>query len=76
MKVSAIFYNESCLLEVVPETNWDTKLLGAVAGKTGMVHAAVDFKHHGHFSYQEAEVVRVVLSSTSGKSSAVCGEGE
>ena len=64
MKISAKFINESCFIELLPENSWEKRLIGAVAGGTGMMVSEVEYKPEGHFSYQNAEVVRVVLTST------------
>lgn len=64
MKVSAIFQDGSCRLELVPENQWDKRLLGAVAGQTGVLVAQPETRHEGHFSYQTAEVVRVTIQSS------------
>jgi hypothetical protein len=64
MKIKAIFHERVCTIEIVPENAWEKRLLGAVAGKTGMLAAQVEYKTEGHFSHEMAEVVLVRLTST------------
>lgn len=65
MKIRAVFENKQCLLEIVPEDEWEKRMLGSVAGKTGNMSCFVEYKSEGHYSYQSAEIVKINLKSTS-----------
>lgn len=67
MNISAKFKDGTCVIELLPENNWEKHLLGSVAAGTGMMQAEVDYRPEGHFSHQIAEVVRVELRSTQGR---------
>jgi hypothetical protein len=63
MKVSAEFQNGMCELCIVPEDEWERKLLGAVAKGGDKLWASVTYESKGHYTYGECSAARVLLSA-------------
>lgn len=63
MKVSAEFQNGMCKVLLTPDDEWEQKLLGAVAKGGDKLHALVNYKPEGHFTYGKCQVVTIQLEA-------------
>lgn len=64
MKTKLVFENGQCSFHLIPENEWEQKLLGAVANGGDSLSASVKYKTEGHFTYGKCSAVEVVLIAT------------
>jgi len=63
MKLSANFKNGLCKLDLIPEDEWEEKLLGAVAKGGNTLEAHVTYKSEA-YTYGKCSAVYVQLQAT------------
>lgn len=62
MEIIAKFINEECEVSLIPDTEWEQKLLGAIAKGGNKLQARVDYKSEGHVSYGKCAVTNITLT--------------
>lgn len=61
MEMKAVFVNGECKLVLTPASDWERKLLGALAQGQDALDAEVVYKPSGHTTYGSCQAIEITL---------------
>ena len=63
MRTTVTFENGKASVRIVPEDEWERKLLGAIAKGGDRLDANVLYTAEGHFSHEKCKLISIELSA-------------
>ena len=63
MRTTVVFENGKASVRLIPEDEWERKLLGAVAKGGKLLDANVAYTEENYFAHEECKLINIELSA-------------